>query len=60
MEDWIKIDFAIGEEPAVFRDALYLPPDHAFSDADIETMKQERYNNWLAVVNSAAEVVVDG
>ena len=34
-----------------FSDALYLPEDHTFTDEQIEAMKQERLNNWLAVVN---------
>ena len=46
----IKIDFEYQTQYGVFRDALHLPEDHTFSDADIEAMKQERVNNWLAIV----------
>jgi hypothetical protein len=34
-----------------FSDALYLPEDHTFTEEQIEAMKQERLNNWLAIVN---------
>ena len=46
----VKIDFEYQTQYGVFRDALHLPEDHTFSDADIEAMKQERVNNWLAIV----------
>lgn len=60
MEDWIKIDFEKGEEPMIYRDAIYLPPDHTLTDAEIEAMKQQRYDNWIALVNAASEAPVDG
>lgn len=56
----IKIDFERGEAPMVYRDALYLPEDHSFSDAEIEAMKDQRYDNWVALVNAASEALVDG
>lgn len=36
-----------------FSDALNLPDDHGFTDAELEALKQERLTNWLAVVNPA-------
>lgn len=50
----IKIDFDFDTEFGVFRDALYLPDDHGFTPDQIEVMKTERLNNWLAVVNPPA------
>lgn len=47
----IKIDFEFDSTYGVFRDALHLPDDHGLSDAEIEAMKQQRFDNWLAVVN---------
>ena len=38
-----------------FCDALYLEEGHAFTDAEVEAMKQERLTNWLAVVNPVVE-----
>lgn len=48
----IKIDFEFDTTYGVFRDALYLPEDHTFSDEEIVAMKQQRLDNWLAVVNA--------
>jgi hypothetical protein len=50
----IKIDFDFDTEFGVFRDALYLPEDHGFTPDQIEVMKTERLNNWLAIVNPPA------
>ena len=49
----IKIDFEIETEHGTFRDALHLPDDHSFTDSEIEAMKQERVNNWVAFVTAA-------
>lgn len=46
----IKIDFEFESDFGFFRDALYLPLDHGFSDDQIELMKQERFNDWLTMV----------
>lgn len=61
----MKIDFEYTTQYGVFRDALYLDDDHQLSDAEIETLKQERLNNWVFIVENpptpAPETVeVDG
>lgn len=61
----VKIDFEFETVYGVFRDALYLPADHTYSDADIAQMKQDRLVAWLhAVENPPAPepetVVLDG
>lgn len=43
----LKVDFAFDTKYGTFRDALYLPTDHAFSDEQIAAMKQERLDSWL-------------
>lgn len=48
----IKIDFEFDTPHGLFRDALHLPEDHAFSEADIQTLKEQRRDNWLAVVTA--------
>jgi len=49
----IKIDFEVqNEKYGVYRDALHLPDDHTFSEAEIESMKQERYDNWVNVIEN--------
>lgn len=46
----MQIIFEFETQYGVFRDALYLPEDHTFAAEQIEAMKQERVDNWLAVV----------
>jgi hypothetical protein len=46
----IKIDFQFDTQYGKFADALHLPEDHGLSDAQIEALKQERLDNWLAIV----------
>lgn len=48
----IKIDFQFDTKFGKFADALHLPDDHTMSDAEIEAMKQQRLNNWLAIVDA--------
>ena len=49
----IKIDFEItNEKYGVYRDALHLPEDHTFTEEEIENMKQERYDNWVNIVEN--------
>ena len=55
----IKIDFEFDSPHGVFRDALHLPEDHTFTDDEIQAMKQQRYDNWWAIVNPPPEDVVD-
>ena len=43
----LKVDFEFATPYGTFRDALYLPTDHAFSDEQIAAMKQERLDSWL-------------
>jgi len=46
----IQIIFERGEDPYLFRDALYLPEDHSFTNAEIEQMKDDRYKAWYDLV----------
>ena len=48
----IKIDFEFDTQFGVFRDALHLPEDHGMTDDQIQAMKEQRLNNWLAIVNA--------
>lgn len=47
----IKIDFEFQTIHGTFRDALYLPEDHNFTDAEIQSMKEGRRDDWLNLVN---------
>ena len=55
----MKIDFEFDTPYGVFRDALHFYGDVIPSDAEIEEMKQQRLNNWLAVVNPPPETPVE-
>jgi hypothetical protein len=33
-----------------FSDALHLDDNHTFTEEEIEAMKQERFDNWLAYI----------
>lgn len=48
----IKIDFEFDTPYGVFRDALHLPIDHTYTDAEIQAMKEQRRDNWIAIVSA--------
>jgi len=61
----IKIDFEYETKYGVYRDALYLPEDHTYTQDEITAMEQERVNAWVyAIENPPAPepeiVVIDG
>jgi hypothetical protein len=47
-----KIDFEFDTPHGMFRDALHLPDDHTFTDEEVQAMKQQRVDNWIAVVTA--------
>ena len=47
----MKIDFSFETQYGKFADAIVLPDDHMLSEAEIEAMKQQRLDNWVAVVS---------
>ena len=57
----MKIDFEFTTPHGLFRDALHLADDHTFTDDEIQAMKQQRVDNWIAVVTAppVEEVVED-
>jgi hypothetical protein len=48
----MKIDFEFQTPHGKFADALHLPDDHTFTDDEIQAMKQQRVDNWIAVVTA--------
>lgn len=48
----IKIDFEFETLHGIYRDAITLPDDHTFSETDIEAMKQQRVDNWIAFMDN--------
>ena len=51
-EHMIKIDFSFETPHGKFADALHLPDDHTFTEAEIQAMKEQRRDNWIAVVTA--------
>ena len=57
----MKIDFEFETQFGLFRDALHLADEHDFTDEEIEMMKRERRDNWIAIVSApSAEEPVNG
>ena len=48
----MKIDFEFETPHGKFADALHLPDDHTFTNDEIQAMKQQRVDNWIAVVTA--------
>ena len=51
----IQINFEYNTEYGVYRDALWLPDGHTYTDAEILAMQEERVNNWISLVAPPAE-----
>ena len=49
----IKIDFEFTTQFGIFRDALYLEDNHNLTQEDIELLKKERVDNWIAIVSTS-------
>ena len=43
----------------IYRDALHLADDHTFTEEEIQTMKQARFDNWLAIILSPVVTSVE-
>ena len=55
----VKIDFEFETPHGVFRDALHLPDDHGMTDEQIDAMKTQRVDNWIAIVTAPPAEVVE-
>ena len=51
----MQIRFSYETKYGTFSDALNLPDDHNYSDAELEAMKEERVNNWVAYIDSTQD-----
>lgn len=50
--EMIKIDFVKTSDDGKYSysDALHLPANHTYTDAEIEAMKQERFDRWISMI----------
>lgn len=57
MSEIINIPFIKSNEQYTFQDALNLTQDEidALGENGLEAMKQQRFDNWLAVIKSASD-----
>ena len=53
----MKIDFSFDTQYGNFADAIVLPDDHTLTDAEIEAIKQQRLDNWIAVLTTPSDVI---
>lgn len=51
----MKIDFEKSDGMYTLRDALVLPDDHTITDIEIEAMKQQRFDNWIAIITAVPD-----
>ena len=42
-----------------YSDALHLADDHTFTEDEIEAMKKERLDNWIAMIEAPKEPPVE-
>ena len=49
------VEFEITQNGYTLRDALVLLDDHTLTDAEIEAMKQQRFDNWYAAITTPVE-----
>lgn len=48
----VKIDFEFESKYGVFRDALHLSDDHGMTEEQVTAMKQQRFDNWIAIIEA--------
>jgi len=48
----VTISFSFDTQYGKFADAIVLPDDHTLTDAEIEAIKQQRLDNWIAAVTA--------
>lgn len=52
-----SIDYEVTKEGHTFKDAIVLADDHTLTDAEIEAIKQQRFDKWYAIITNPVEVV---
>lgn len=50
----VQVIFEKGDETQIYRDAIWMTQEEydSTSSESIDAIKQQRYDNWLAVVNA--------
>lgn len=55
----MKIDFEFTTKHGIFRDAIYLPENHNLTQQEIDVLKQQRLDSWIAIVEAPPVEVVE-
>ena len=53
------IEFEMTDGTYTLRDAIVLADGVTMTDAEIEAMKQQRFDNWLAIINTPPVEVIE-
>ena len=53
----ISIQYEITTDGFTFKDAIVLPADHGYALAQLEEIKQKRFDDWYAIVTAPSEEV---
>ena len=48
----MQIRFSYETKYGTFSDALNIPDDHTYTDTEMESMKEQRRDNWVAYIDS--------
>lgn len=57
----MKIDFEFTTQYGKFADALWFPDDQPLpSEAELNAMKQQRLDNWIAAVTAPQDTPIEG
>lgn len=49
------IEFEMTDSVHTLRDAIVLPENVTMSDAEIEAIKQQRFDKWVAIITTPVE-----
>lgn len=55
----MQIRFLFKTKYGTFSDSLTLPDDHTFTEAEIESMKVQRRDNWIAYIENPTPAPVE-
>ena len=53
---WVSDTFTMGKDPLIYSDAIVMPKEDydLLKEEEIQAMKQQRYDNWLNIINGSS------
>ena len=55
----LHINFEISKNGYTLKDAIVLPDDHTMNGYLIDAIKQQRFDDWYAIVTAPSEEIVE-